>query len=66
MNGTYPAQIRRAPLSDGELLSGVVELEQSFLGGRSHGKLGGATEKAPITVAVARSPVAVCAERGCI
>jgi hypothetical protein len=37
-----------------ELLSGVVELDQSFLGGRSHGKPGGASERAPITVAVER------------
>jgi hypothetical protein len=39
-----------------ELLSGVVELDQSFMGGRSHGKAGGATEKAPITIAVERLP----------
>jgi hypothetical protein len=39
-----------------ELLSGVVELDQSLLGGRSHGKAGGATEKAPITIAVERLP----------
>jgi transposase-like protein len=32
----------------------VIELDQSFLGGRSHGKLGAATEKAPITIAVER------------
>jgi hypothetical protein len=37
-----------------EMLSGVVELDQSFLGGRSHGKPGGASEKAPITIAVER------------
>jgi hypothetical protein len=39
-----------------ELLSGVVELEQSFLGGRSHGKADASTEKAPITIAVERLP----------
>lgn len=39
-----------------ELLSGVVELDQSFLGGRSHGKAGASTEKAPITIAVERLP----------
>ena len=39
-----------------ELLSGVVELDQSFLGGRSHAKAGGSTEKAPITIAVKRLP----------
>jgi hypothetical protein len=31
-----------------------VELDQSFLGGRSHGKPGGASGKAPITIAVER------------
>src|SRR4029453_15668980 len=39
-----------------ELLSGVVELDQSFMGGCRHGKAGGATEKAPITFAVERLP----------
>jgi hypothetical protein len=48
-------KLRRAMVRpERELLSGVVELDQSFLGGRSHGKLGGATEKAPITIAVER------------
>jgi hypothetical protein len=48
-------KLRRAMVRpERELLSGVVELDQSFLGGRSHGKPGGATEKAPITIAVER------------
>jgi ISXO2-like transposase domain/Transposase zinc-ribbon domain len=50
-------KLRRAMVRpERELLSGVVELDQSFLGGRSHGKLGGSTEKAPITIAVERLP----------
>ena len=50
-------KLRRAMVRpERELLSGVVELDQSFLGGRSHGKLGGATAKAPITIAVERLP----------
>jgi hypothetical protein len=50
-------KLRRAMVRpERELLSGVVELDQSFLGGRSHGKPGGATEKAPITIAVERLP----------
>jgi Transposase zinc-ribbon domain len=59
-------KLRRAMVRpEREQLSGVVELDQSFLGGRSHGKAGGATQKAPITIAVERLPVAVWAERGC-
>src|SRR5215211_4571762 len=50
-------KLRRAMVRpERELLTGVVELDQSFLGGRSHGKAGGATEKAPITIAVERLP----------
>lgn len=33
----------------------IVELDQSFLGGRSRGKLGGSSDKAPITIAVERT-----------
>ena len=33
----------------------VVELDQSFLGGRSSGKQGGSSDKAPITIAVERT-----------
>jgi len=39
---------------DRELLTGTVELDQSFLGGRSHGRKGASSEKAPITIAVER------------
>jgi transposase-like protein len=39
---------------DRELLSGVVELDQSFVGGRSTGKRGPSSDKAPITIAVER------------
>ena len=50
-------KLRRAMVRpERELLRGVVELDQSFLGGRSHGKPGGASEKAPITIAVERLP----------
>lgn len=49
-------KLRRAMVRpDRELLSGVVELDQSFLGGRSTGRLGGSTDKAPITIAVERA-----------
>src|SRR3954462_9416836 len=45
-------KLRRAMVRpERELLSGVVELDQSFLGGRSHGKAGASTEKSPITIA---------------
>ena len=39
---------------DRELLGGVVELDQSFLGGRSEGRRGASSDKAPITIAVER------------
>ena len=48
-------KLRRAMVRpDRELLDGVVELDQSFLGGKSAGKQGGSSEKAPITIAVER------------
>jgi hypothetical protein len=48
-------KLRRAMVRpERELLSGVVELDQSFLGGRSHGRPGAASGKAPITIAVER------------
>ena len=48
-------KLRRAMVRpDRELLTGVVELDQSFLGGRTTGKAGGSTDKAPITIAVER------------
>ena len=50
-------KLRRAMVRpDRELLSGHVELDQSFLGGRSPGKRGVSSDKAPITIAVERSP----------
>jgi len=49
-------KLRRAMVRpERELLDGVVELDQSFLGGRSTGKPGGSTDKAPITIAVERT-----------
>ena len=37
---------------DRELLSGVVEVDESFVGGRAGGKRGASTDKAPIMIAV--------------
>jgi transposase-like protein len=39
---------------DRELLTGTVELDQSFLGGQSKGRKGASSAKAPITIAVER------------
>lgn len=48
-------KLRRAMVRpDREMLSGVVELDQIYVGGRSAGKKGGATDKVAITVAVER------------
>jgi hypothetical protein len=48
-------KLRRAMVRpDRELLDGVVELDQSFVGGRATGKRGPSTDKAPITIAVER------------
>jgi len=48
-------KLRRAMVRpDRELLTGVVELDQSFVGGRSTGKRGPSSDKAPITIAVER------------
>jgi transposase-like protein len=48
-------KLRRAMVRpDRELLDGVVELDQSFVGGRSTGKRGPSSDKAPITIAVER------------
>lgn len=53
-------KLRRAMVRpDRELLGNkpgvVVELDQSFLGGKSTGKLGASSDKAPITIAVERT-----------
>lgn len=50
-------KLRRAMVRpERELLSGVVELDGIFLGGRSAGKPGGASDKAAVMVAVERLP----------
>jgi len=41
---------------DRDLLDGVVELDQSFLGGQSKGRKGGSSDKVPVTIAVERAP----------
>jgi transposase-like protein len=49
-------KLRRAMVRpDRDLLTGDVELDQSFLGGRSTGRKGGSTGKAAITIAVERT-----------
>ena len=49
-------KLRRAMVRpERDLLSGVVEVDQSFLGGRSTGKLGASSDKAPIMIAVERN-----------
>jgi transposase-like protein len=48
-------KLRRAMVRpERDLLNGVVEVDQSFLGGRSTGKLGASSDKAPIMIAVER------------
>ncbi len=48
-------KLRRAMVRpERELLDGVVELDQSFMGGRSAGKQGASSDKVPITIAVER------------
>jgi len=48
-------KLRRAMVRpDRELLSGVVELDETSVGGRSHGKPGGSSDKVPVMVAVER------------
>src|SRR6266704_2734648 len=50
-------KLRRAMVRPGrDLLDGVVELDQSFLGGQSTGKKGGSSDKVPVTIAVERTP----------
>jgi hypothetical protein len=49
----WPHKLRRAMIRpDRELLGGTVELDQSYLGGKSAGTQGGSSDKAPITIAV--------------
>ena len=44
LSWSWPHKLRRAMVRpERELLSGVVELDQSVLGGRSHGRPGGAS-----------------------
>lgn len=48
-------KLRRAMVRpDRERLAGIVEVDQSFLGGRSTGKLGPSSTKVPIMIAVER------------
>jgi len=48
-------KLRRAMVRpERDLLTGVVELDETFLGGRSAGKKGGSTDKVPVMVAVER------------
>lgn len=50
-------KLRRAMVRpDRDLLSGVVELDQSFLGGRTKRTDGNGTDKVPIAIAVERTP----------
>jgi transposase-like protein len=48
-------KLRRAMVRPArELLTGVVELDETFVGGISKGKLGGASDKIPVMIAVER------------
>ena len=48
-------KLRRAMVRpDRDRLAGVVEVDQSFLGGRAAGQLGAATDKVPVMIAVER------------
>ena len=48
-------KLRRAMVRpDRELLAGVVELDQSFVGGRAPASPGASTDKVPVTIAVER------------
>ena len=60
-------KLRRAMVRpERELLSGVIELDQSFLGGRSHGRPGGSTRRRRSPSPSSGSPVAAWAECGSI
>lgn len=43
---------------DRDLLTGTVELDEPYVGGRSTGHQGGSTEKAPVVIAVEGSTTA--------
>ena len=46
-------KLRRAMVRpERELLAGVVEVDESFVGGRAAGKQGASTDKAPVMIAV--------------
>jgi transposase-like protein len=46
-------KLRRAMVRpDRELLAGVVEVDESFVGGRATGRLGASTDKVPVMIAV--------------
>src|SRR6266498_683995 len=48
-------KLRRAMVRpERDLLTGVVEVDETFIGGRSAGKKGGSTDKVPVMVAVER------------
>ncbi len=46
-------KLRRAMVRpDRELLSGVVEVDEAFVGGRATGRRGASTDKVPVMIAV--------------
>jgi Mlc titration factor MtfA (ptsG expression regulator) len=46
-------KLRRAMVRpDRELLAGVVEVDESFVGGRATGRLGASTDKVPVMIAM--------------
>ncbi|OHU10941.1 DDE transposase [Mycobacteroides chelonae] len=49
-------KLRRAMVRpDRDMLTGIVELDETFVGGRSKGKLGASTDKVPVMVAIERT-----------
>jgi transposase-like protein len=53
-------KLRRAMVGrDGELLAGVVEVDEAFIGGRAAGKQGASTDKAPVMISVENVGTAV-------
>jgi hypothetical protein len=58
-------KLRRAMVRpDRDMLSGVVELDEAFIGGQSAGKKGGSTDKVPVMIAVERVAAASSAGFG--